>query len=359
MKTHHFLKVPTSSPDDTRSLDIALEQAIAHPRNILGIIGKTEGNGCVNDFTRGFATSALHHYLRPYFEEGEIEKLPLIMSGGCEGAISPHLNVFYAAVEDEENPRITGGMVIARTRTRDFRPEEIGTSEMTVEVASTLTRTMEAHHLSPGDVHFVQIKCPLLRSEDIAGAKLQLATRDPLKSMGLSRGAASLGVALALRELPEATCREARIGEENEHYSTVASASAGIELQCCEILLLANASWSTSPFRVGHDVMAHALDQDSIRRAACASQGGGTDFDPGRIAQVFAKAEADPTGRLLDRRHTMLQDSDISPTRMARAVVGSLAAAVTGDPCVYVSGGAEHQGPPGGGPVAVISRIAP
>jgi cyanuric acid amidohydrolase len=24
---------------------------------------------------------------------------------------------------------------------------------------------------------------------------------------------------------------------------------------------------------------------------------------------------------------------------------------------VYVSGGAEHQGPPGGGPVAVIARV--
>ena len=33
--------------------------------------------------------------------------------------------------------------------------------------------------------------------------------------------------------------------------------------------------------------------------------------------------------------------------------IGGLA----GTGAVYVSGGAEHQGPPGGGPIAVIARI--
>ena len=52
----------------------------------------------------------------------------------------------------------------------------------------------------------------------------------------------------------------------------------------------------------------------------------------------------------------MLDDSDISHTRMARAVVGAVIAAVIQDPTIYVSGGAEHQGPPGSGPLAVIIR---
>jgi len=55
-------------------------------------------------------------------------------------------------------------------------------------------------------------------------------------------------------------------------------------------------------------------------------------------------------------RHTMLGDSDINPTRHARAAVGAVIASVVGHGMVYVSGGAEHQGPPGGGPVAVIAR---
>lgn len=52
----------------------------------------------------------------------------------------------------------------------------------------------------------------------------------------------------------------------------------------------------------------------------------------------------------------MIDDFDINYTRHARAVVSAVIASVLGDPMVYVSGGAEHQGPTGGGPVAVIAR---
>ncbi|SEI10647.1 cyanuric acid amidohydrolase [Rhizobium tibeticum] len=50
----------------------------------------------------------------------------------------------------------------------------------------------------------------------------------------------------------------------------------------------------------------------------------------------------------------MLNDSDIAGTRHARAFVGGVLAGIFGMTDLYVSGGAEHQGPPGGGPVAII-----
>lgn len=40
---------------------------------------------------------------------------------------------------------------------------------------------------------------------------------------------------------------------------------------------------------------------------------------------------------------------------MSRAVVGAVAASIIQDPMVYVSGGSEHQDPPGAGPVATIA----
>ena len=43
----------------------------------------------------------------------------------------------------------------------------------------------------------------------------------------------------------------------------------------------------------------------------------------------------------------MLDDSDIHSTRHARALVGGVLAGVIGDTLLYVSGGAEHQGPAG------------
>jgi cyanuric acid amidohydrolase len=57
------------------------------------------------------------------------------------------------------------------------------------------------------DVHFVQIKCPLLTARSrrrSRGARLDDATRDTLKSMGLSRAASALGVGVALGEIDRA-----------------------------------------------------------------------------------------------------------------------------------------------------------
>jgi cyanuric acid amidohydrolase len=75
------------------------------------------------------------------------------------------------------------------------------------------------------------------------------------------------------------------------------------------------------------------------------------------LVNIFAKAEASPNGSVRGFRHTMLEDTDISATRHARAAVGGLIAGLAGTGAVYVSGGAEHQGPAGGGPVASIARI--
>ena len=62
------------------------------------------------------------------------------------------------------------------------------------------------------------------------------------------------------------------------------------------------------------------------------------------------------SGTIRASRHTMLDDSDISSTRHARGFVGGVLAGLTGLTELFVSGGAEHQGPDGGGPVSIIYR---
>jgi cyanuric acid amidohydrolase len=76
-----------------------------------------------------------------------------------------------------------------------------------------------------------------------------------------------------------------------------------------------------------------------------------------RLVNLLAKAEADPSGTVRGQRHTMLNDSDINATRHARAAVGAVLASVVGQTALFVSGGAEHPGPAGGGPVAAILRV--
>ena len=53
----------------------------------------------------------------------------------------------------------------------------------------------------------------------------------------------------------------------------------------------------------------------------------------------------------------MSTDSDVHSTRHARAAVGGLVAGLTGDSAVYVSGGGEGQGPPGGGSLTVVYEL--
>lgn len=213
----------------------------------------------------------------------------------------------------------------------------------------------------PAAVHFVQVKVPLLTAARVAAAEARgaaVATRDTLKSMGLSRGAAALGVAMALGEVaPEAITDEA-IGRDMSIWSGRASTSAGVELEGHEIVVLGmSARWS-GPLAVEHAVMADQVDVEPVR-AALARLGldtrGQLDADQRRrLVALLAKADPGAAGSLRGRRHTMLDDSDIAATRHARAFVGGALAGLVGHAELFVSGGAEHQGPDGGGPVAVI-----
>jgi len=356
VEVHRF---PTSSPDDISGLARALDTGTIDPASVIAVLGKTEGNGCVNDFTRGFATTSyaglLAARLRASVDE-VTQRVQFIMSGGTEGIMTPHVSVF-ARREVREGGRPGKGLVAGIASTRPIEPEELGTMAHVREVARAVERAMaDAGITDRADVHFVQIKCPLLTTEAISGAHgsgKRVVTTSTYGSMGYSRAAAALGVASALGEVSAAALDDAVIGRRWDLYSRVASTSAGVELAHNEILVLGNADGSASDLAIAHDVMDDAIDQAAVRRALHASGG---DAAPDRVIGVYAKAEAAPSGRIRGRRHTMIDDSDINHTRHARAVVSAVIASVVGDPMVYVSGGAEHQGPSGGGPVAVIAR---
>lgn len=347
------LRLPTAGPQDTAPLAAAIASGNVDPATIVAIVGKTEGNGCVNDFTRGYATLALKLLLAEALNcpRAEIEqRVAIVMSGGTEGGLSPHLLVFCRETVSGL-PAATPRLAIGVGLTRSFKPEEIGRAAQIEETAAAVTLALkDAGIAGPSDVHFVQIKCPLLTKERIeeAGRRgASTATEDTYHSMALSRGASALGVALALGEIDSAP--EAAICSDWSLFSRVASTSAGVELLRNEIVVLGNAPGWGGDLVIGHDVMCDAIDAEAARRVL-ARLGGET-------VAVLAKAEASPTGEIRGRRHTMLDDSDIHSTRYARALVGGVLAGAVGDTMLYVSGGAEHQGPAGGGPIAIIGRV--
>lgn len=360
-----IFRIATTGPGDVSGLMSLIVTGAIDPASILAILGKTEGNGGVNDFTREYAVAALCTALAPKLDltPHEVEqRIAFVMSGGTEGVLSPHITVFTRQLVATPPAGITGKRLsIGMAQTRDFLPEELGRSAQITETASAVKAAMaDAGITDPADVHFVQIKCPLLTGERVAAAAARgnkTATISAYSSMAYSRGASALGVAVALGEIgPDISDED--VLRRYDLFSKVASTSSGIELMHNVVIVLGNSEGSASEFEIGHAVMSDAIDAAAVTEAL-SGVGLGAQAAAGReLVNIFAKAEASPDGTVRGFRHTMLEDTDISSTRHARAAVGGLIASLAGTSAVYVSGGAEHQGPAGGGPVAVIARLA-
>ena len=86
-------RLSAAGPSDTAVLDEAIAHGLIRPETIVAVLGKTEGNGGVNDFTRGFATASFRTCLVRHLgvPAAVVEtRVPLVMSGGTEGGLSPH-----------------------------------------------------------------------------------------------------------------------------------------------------------------------------------------------------------------------------------------------------------------------------
>jgi len=355
-------KVLMNSPSDVSGLERLIDEGAINPSEIVALIGKTEGNGGANDFTRGFATLsfslALGRRLGVSAEEAA-RRVAFVWSGGTEGVLSPHATVFArSAASATGAKRLALGVAV----TRDFLPEEIGTLAEVREVAAAVRRAQaEAGITEASDVHYVQVKGPLLTPAAVADADrrgAKLVTRDPNGSKPYARGATALGVALGLGEVAEGALSDAVIAQRMDLFSEVANTSAGGELRNCEVLLFGNSARAGGDLRIGHAVLRDVIDVDGVRAAAHNAFGeAGSTLDVGRIVAMFAKAEAPPSGLLRGRRTTMLSDADINYERHARAALGAVIASVTGDSAIFVSGGTEHQCAPGEAPIAAIVRV--
>lgn len=319
----------------------------------------------------------------------------VIFSGGTEGVLSPHVTFVVRERRRQEKGEGEGteekekrtGLKAAVGRTWQLQPWEIGGKSQVDCVAVTVRKMLEEEKIRPEQVALVLVKCPLLTSEKIAkihafssssssssGNKQEmLITSDTYESMALSRHASAIGVGVGLRELaPE---RVEEVLNNGTFHSSRASCSSGAELEACHILILANDDNPSPPsssssstieaeenqpptlYRAFPGTMSSAIDITNLQTLLHTALTPLPPYTSASLIQIFAKAEADPTGMINQKyRHTMLTDSDVQSTRHARAAVGGLIAGVSGDCCVYVSGGAEGQGPRGGGGLCVVVR---
>src|SRR4051812_30878491 len=102
-------RIATSGPDDVSGLLGAIAAGTIDPQGIVAILGKTEGNGCVNDFSRAFAVSALKTALAQHLDPARVGAIAYVMSGGTEGALSPHILVLERGQGEGAGPALAIG----------------------------------------------------------------------------------------------------------------------------------------------------------------------------------------------------------------------------------------------------------
>jgi ring-opening amidohydrolase-like protein len=353
-------KVELKNVQDASGVETCIRNGQFKADEVIAVIGKTEGNGGVNDFTRILADQAFRAVLKKLGSRSEqdIAKIPMVWSGGCDGVITPHATVF--ARNARTGPANKARLVIGTAMSAEILPEDIGRPAMVEKVADSVRAAMrDAGIDDPADVHYVQTKTPLLTVDSVLDAhgRGKAVACEVHDSMGVSNGTTGLGIAVGLGEIKMPKAEE--ICRNLDLYSSVASCSSGVELTQAQIVLLGNTNGAGGRYRIGHSVMKDALDidgiYDSIRNAGLQlpERPRAEDLN-GRLVNCFMKCEADRTGKLRGRRQIMLDDSDVPWHRHAKAAVGGVAAAAIGDAAVFVSVDAMHQGPQGGGPCIAI-----
>src|SRR5260370_35869448 len=133
-------------PGDVSALAALLARREIDPQQIVAILGKTEGNGLVNDYTRGYFTQSLKLLL------GEHAKRPLyIFSGGTEGVLSPHYVVFSAKPQAIAPHPSGKALAVGCAVTRELQPDDIGTRAQADMVSQAVKQAMRSALIDAGD----------------------------------------------------------------------------------------------------------------------------------------------------------------------------------------------------------------
>ena len=128
MSAVDLVTVPIDRPDDLSAL------ASLTADDVVALVAKTEGNGCVNDFSRMLAARAWEAHLP--------REAVTVFSGGTEGVLSPHANLFVRWRGESGGP---GGLVAASGRTAAIAPQDLGRRGQAGAVAEVVAEVALEH----------------------------------------------------------------------------------------------------------------------------------------------------------------------------------------------------------------------
>ncbi|OKI51511.1 ring-opening amidohydrolase [Micromonospora sp. CB01531] len=351
--------VPLEHESDTTALVQLVTEGRLRPDEICAVTGKTEGNR-PGENSRAAAIGAVRRFLEEHSDLGadRIARIPMVFSSGGVGILAPHVVVYAKRAWDGPvgpEPRLA----IGTAQSAPIRPEWVGHPAMVEHVADAVRAAARDAGIDPSDAEYVLTKSRGLQPEDLEDAQQrghEISPFEPRLAVPKTSGAAALGVAVAVDHLEMPA--DGDIGTNLDLWTDRVSSSAGREHRETQVVLLGNTTAAGGRLRVGRSVMTDLLDVDSLHRAlrAAGLSVNGAPLAPDqreRIVAVYVKIGT-PIGARLRGRRQVHNAENPNYMNELKAAVGGMFAAALQDTVLYISSGAVHQGPPGGGTVAVV-----
>jgi cyanuric acid amidohydrolase len=350
--TVHVVAYDTENPADTRELSRALSQFDVSRVRRIALLVKTEGNAEVNDFSRELAMLATGQALTSWGGAQVLGRTTFLISTGCEGAMTP-FGYLFADVDDNLEPAQAKALAIGCARSRSLKSAEIGTTAHADIAAEAVRDAMKDAGVNVKDVALVIVKTPIMSlayAEGAGGARITSAH---------SKAVGALGAGLALGEVERSKIVQDAIDRDLTLFARRAMVFSGSELDCVEVLLLANKAGAAGNLYVQtgsfSDVLdAHAIRQ-SLREAGCEIDAQGCVADPTRVVAMLVKGGVSPDGRLRGYR-TTITSSHIDMDKHVRATLSGVVGSILGSCRIFISANTVHQAPAGAGLCACIVR---
>lgn len=337
------LTLDMPDPGDASALAAAIADGRLLREGLRAVLVKTPGNGLTNDHSRTLALRSIEAAL------GAGPPPMLLASGGTEGVAVPHM-VVLGEGPARTQPGRRPGMALGLGEGPVVPAGGHAGLPMARAAAAALEAAMSAAGIaSTEDVDLVLLKAPLPTPLAFAG------TEDAYGALkGRTRGAAALGLAAALGEIPWSAVK-AR--PDPALHARRALVAAGTDTARPQALAIGRAAGWGGRLAARCGMLDDMLDAPGA--AAILGQLGLKaapqlgPADRARLRGVIVKGEM--PALLRGARPAALDDSDIHPNRHFRAALSGMLGGLLGDARIFLSGGAEHQAPPGGVLLAVIA----
>jgi cyanuric acid amidohydrolase len=355
--TVHVIAYDTANPGDVSALVRSLDAFTPAKIRRLALLVKTEGNSDVNDFSREFGMLSAQQAIATWGGEALLERSTFLFSTGCEGAMTP-LGYLFIDADDgaASGSSMRKALAIGCARSRSLTADEIGTPAHADIVAETVRAAMRDACVEAADVGMVIVKTPVM--SHVAALDTDEKKNKRITS-GYSKAVGALGAGAALGEVDRSRIVQEAFNQDINLHSRRAMVFSGSEVDCIEIMLLANRAGKAGSLTVHTGYISDMLDADGIKtmlkNAGCSFDASGHLTGGDRVVALLVKGGVAPDGRVRGHR-TTARSSHLDADKHVRATLSGVIGSIMGHSRVFISANTVHQAPPGGGLCACIVR---